>query len=501
MPEAPTTSDAASAHADPALLGRVVAGKYRIDSLLGGGAMGAVYRAHQAALEKNVALKVMHRSLAIDPSFVGRFHREAKAASRLDHPNSMRVLDFGEEPDGLLYIAMEYVEGRDLFRVMQEDWPISNTDIADILMQALSAIAVAHEMGVIHRDLKPENLMILRAKDDEDRESYHVKVCDFGIAKLTEKDDELGTGPAHRLTTQGVVVGTPEYMSPEQAKGEKLDPRADIYSIGVILYQLLTGRTPFVGASAVEVVIKHVTEQPAPPSVHYALVHRELEAVCMRALAKDRDARFQTARAMRTAIRVALDPRSLPRADSAPAPRGASLATPTFSLTSATSKGVTLAAPSVPASEIPRSRSRTWSRVGWALFVLVLIASGIVLTVPRVKAQALRIVAGAALRSMHRTTCRTTIGALSPNALPFHLEGVANTWASCAERTSTARALDIVVHMTFGNDRSFQSASCSSCSPPFALCVAAETNATSPEPNGASPLPFEFDVPASITCE
>src|SRR6476661_4271921 len=145
-----------SEHGDPELLGRSIAGKFVVEKFLGGGAMGAVYRARQSALEKNVAVKVMHRNIAVDPSFVARFHREAKAASRLDHPNSMRVIDFGEEPDGLLYIAMEYVEGRDLYRVIHEDWPISNADIGDIVMQALAAIAVAHEMGVIHRDLKPE---------------------------------------------------------------------------------------------------------------------------------------------------------------------------------------------------------------------------------------------------------------------------------------------------------------------------------------------------------
>jgi serine/threonine-protein kinase len=297
-------------HADPALIGRMVSGKYKIEKFLGGGAMGAVYKARFAALEKNVAVKVMHRSIAVDPNFVGRFHREAKAASRLDHPNSMRVIDFGEEPDGLLYIAMEYVEGRDLYRVIHEDWPISNADIGDILMQALAAIAVAHEMGVIHRDLKPENLMMLRAKNDDEKDAYVVKVCDFGIAKITETDEDgaKADGPAgQKLTTQGLVVGTPEYMSPEQARGEKLDARSDIYSIGVILYQLLTGRTPFTGDTPLAVVLKHITEVPPAPSMHYAGVHKGLEAVALKAIAKDRNERFQTARAMRNAIRESLE--------------------------------------------------------------------------------------------------------------------------------------------------------------------------------------------------
>jgi serine/threonine protein kinase len=307
MTGGPVSSEAE--RGDPTLIGRTVSGKYKIEKFLGGGAMGAVYKARFAALEKNVAVKVMHRSIAVDPNFVGRFHREAKAASRLDHPNSMRVIDFGEEPDGLLYIAMEYVEGRDLYRVIHEDWPISNSDVADILMQALAAIAVAHEMGVIHRDLKPENLMMLRAKNDDERDAYVVKVCDFGIAKITEKDDEPKEGGpgGQKLTTQGLVVGTPEYMSPEQARGEKLDARSDIYSIGVILYQLLTGRTPFTGDTPLAVVLKHITEAPAAPSVHYAGVHKGLEAVALKALAKDRNDRYQSARAMRNAIREALE--------------------------------------------------------------------------------------------------------------------------------------------------------------------------------------------------
>jgi serine/threonine-protein kinase len=310
----PMSSEPDADRGDPAMIGRLVSGKYTIEKFLGGGAMGAVYKARFAALEKNVAVKVMHRSVAVDPNFVARFHREAKAASRLDHPNSIRVIDFGEEPDGLLYIAMEYVEGRDLYHVIHEDWPISNSDVGDIVMQALAAIAVAHEMGVIHRDLKPENLMMLRGKNDDEKESYIVKVCDFGIAKIMEKDDEPKTSnpAAQKLTTQGLVVGTPEYMSPEQARGEKLDPRSDIYSMGIILYQLLTGRTPFTGDSALAVVLKHITEVPQAPSVHYAGVHKGLEAVALKAIAKDKNDRFQTARAMRNAIRESLDGRPMP---------------------------------------------------------------------------------------------------------------------------------------------------------------------------------------------
>jgi serine/threonine-protein kinase len=298
---------------DPALIGRRVAGKFVVEKFLGGGAMGAVYRARDTSLERKVALKVMHPAVAIDPNFVGRFHREARAASRLDHPNSMRVIEFGEEPDGLLYIAMEYLEGRDLYKVIHEDWPLSDARIADVMMKALAALMMAHEMGVIHRDLKPENIMVLNRKDDEGQDI--IKVCDFGIAKITETDDAPDNAPktvGAKLTTAGLVVGTPEYMSPEQARGEKLDARSDLYSMGIILYQLLTGRTPFLADTALAVVLKHISDAPEPPQRIYPGVHRGLEAICLRALAKTKEDRFQSARDMRTAIKSVMEGRPIP---------------------------------------------------------------------------------------------------------------------------------------------------------------------------------------------
>ncbi len=293
---------------DPALVGRTVAGKFVIEKFLGGGAMGAVYRARQLALEKDVALKVLHRSLQVDPSFAQRFQREAKVASRLDHPNLLRVIDYGEEPDGLLYIAMEYLEGRDLCQVMQEDWPLPAERIADIVMQALAAMAAAHELGVVHRDLKPENIMVLRGKDDEGKDVDTVKVCDFGIAKLTEGETLRASAPPEdKLTVAGSIVGTPEYMSPEQGSGQPLDPRSDIYSMGIILYQLITGRVPFTSDSPIATVLKHISENPEPPRSIYPGVDPTLEAIAMRALSKSRDDRFQNAREMRTALRSVAD--------------------------------------------------------------------------------------------------------------------------------------------------------------------------------------------------
>jgi serine/threonine-protein kinase len=290
------------------LVGRTIGEKFALESLLGAGAMGAVYRAHHIALDKIVAVKVMHRGLLADPTFATRFHREAKAASRLDHPNSIRILDFGEEPDGLLYIVMDHLDGRDLLRVIQEDWPLPAWRAVEILSQALSALAVAHDMGVLHRDLKPENIMVLRNVNDDGTPTDVVKVLDFGIAKITDgRDTQVPVSSTYpKLSTGGMLVGTPAYMSPEQAQGEPLDARSDLYSMGVILYQILTMCLPFEAASAVGLLLKHVHEKPPAPSSVSSAVHPGLEAVCLKAMSKQRRDRYPNAREMRAALRAAI---------------------------------------------------------------------------------------------------------------------------------------------------------------------------------------------------
>jgi eukaryotic-like serine/threonine-protein kinase len=270
-------------------IGKTVAAKYRVEQMIGEGGMGKVYKATQLALDKPVVLKVLRQALLSDERTVARFQREAKAASRLNHPNSISVLDFGQSEDGALYIAMEYVQGKDLHHIVSREWPLPESRIIRIISQVLSALADAHSASVIHRDLKPENIMVEQRRGEPD----FVKVLDFGIAKIVDGTDD--DGPA--LTRAGFVCGTPEYMSPEQARGATLDPRSDLYSVGVILYQLVAGLLPFDSDTAVGFATAHLTEQPPPPSRRRpdARVSPSMERLIMRALAKSPDDRPQTA--------------------------------------------------------------------------------------------------------------------------------------------------------------------------------------------------------------
>ncbi len=232
---------------DP-LIGVEVGGNYRVRECIGEGGMGRVYSAEHTSLGKTVAIKFIHPHLLSDESAVVRFYTEARATSRLNHPNSVGVLDFGKMPSGQLYLVMEYLRGRDLSMILADQPEIGFRRLAKILRQVLSALADAHDLGIIHRDLKPDNILIEELRTGGD----FVKVLDFGLAKIRGVADKSATIP-------GLICGTPEYMSPEQGRGDQLDPRSDLYSLGVILYQCLTGRLPFEHESPTETVLLHLT--------------------------------------------------------------------------------------------------------------------------------------------------------------------------------------------------------------------------------------------------
>jgi serine/threonine protein kinase len=290
---------------DP-MIGGIIAGKYEIEARVGAGSMGVVYRARHLTLEKVVCIKTMRDSS--DPSLAERFQREARAASRLDHPCSVHVLDYGREVDGMLYIAMEFVDGRDLFSLMQEA-QFTPERTALVMTQMLSALSAAHDVGVLHRDLKPENILVSTVRADDGGLEERVKVCDFGVAHIVERDISKG----RRLTGEGLIIGTPHYMSPEQARAEAVDERSDVYSAGVVMFQLLTGQLPFDADTAVNVALKQITEEPPRPSDIRPGTHPVLEAICLRALRKEPSERWASAREMRSAIREVLSPAREPQ--------------------------------------------------------------------------------------------------------------------------------------------------------------------------------------------
>jgi serine/threonine protein kinase/tetratricopeptide (TPR) repeat protein len=276
-----------AASADDSLIGRMLPGGYLILELVGIGGMGRVYRAEQTNLGRTVAVKIIHPHLVGEENTAARFITEARAASRLNHPNSVGIIDFGKTPDGQLYLVMEFLRGRDLARVTHEDGALPFRRIVDLLRQTLAALAEAHNANIIHRDLKPENIILEPVRSGGD----FVKVVDFGLAKMRAETQQPG------ITSPGIVCGTPEYMSPEQARGDPLDPRSDLYAVGVILYQLITGRLPFEADSPTQVVLAHLTETPKNPQdvAPERQIPKPLVDVALKALAKDPKDRFQDA--------------------------------------------------------------------------------------------------------------------------------------------------------------------------------------------------------------
>ena len=294
------------------LTGRTFAdGRFVLEDLLGAGASGEVYRGIHTVLRRPCAVKVLHPSLQYSQDYCTRFYSEALAASQLDHRNVLRIVDYGQEPDGILYIVMELLEGRNLQQILDADGPLPLPRLVDLVSQACAGLGHAHDAGVVHRDIKPENLVVLSRKDDEGVATELVKVCDFGIAHwVPEKPKEMisdDDATLVRLPDSTKVVGTPAYMAPEQIRNEPIDARTDVYALGVLLYELATGRLPFESQRPMEVLMLHVTTRPKPPSSLVPDLDRELERVILKALEKDPASRFSDVRALRHALRNLVD--------------------------------------------------------------------------------------------------------------------------------------------------------------------------------------------------
>jgi eukaryotic-like serine/threonine-protein kinase len=295
-----------------ALIGQTLGGRFRLTSFIGEGAMATVFRGAQDTEPREVAVKVLHPRLTADASFLRRFQREAQAAACVDHPNAVRVLDHGIDRD-VAYIAMELCAGQDLFEVLAREHRLPPARAARIVLQVCAALDAAHRHGVVHRDLKPENVMLLHDAETPGAPGADlVKVLDFGIAKLLGREslaDDASTSRAleSAITLAGALVGTPEYMSPEQARGTPpVDGRSDVYSCGVLLYQLVTGQVPFSGSTPMDVVLQHVAAEPPAPSTLVQSLHPGLERIILVALAKGRTQRQQSACALADALAAIL---------------------------------------------------------------------------------------------------------------------------------------------------------------------------------------------------
>lgn len=293
-PEAATVCPADGQHlvelakpGEGSLVGQRMFGDYVIERKLGEGGMGAVYLAKHETIDQEIAVKVLHGAAAANSELVQRFNREARVIAKLTHPNIIRVFIFGTTPEGLLYLAMEYVRGQSLRQLIEANGKLSEPHIVYILKQILGAVAEAHDFGIVHRDLKPDNILLTEYRGNEE----FVKVLDFGIAKVREPEGAV----QQQLTQAGVVYGTPDYLSPEQAMGKPLDARSDLYSIGVILWEMLTGDVPYKADNSMAVLIQHAFDPPPDPDKAPVSISPDMKAVLRKVLAKGADDRYQTA--------------------------------------------------------------------------------------------------------------------------------------------------------------------------------------------------------------
>ena len=329
----------------PHLLG----GRYQVGELIGRGGMAEVHAGHDTRLGRTVAIKILRSDLARDPAFLSRFRREAQSAAGLNHPAIVAVYDSGEDEDveaggatvALPYIVMEYVEGHTLREVLNAERIMGPADAARVTEAILDALSYSHRMGIVHRDIKPGNVMLTP--------SGAVKVMDFGIARAI-------ADTAATMTQTQSVIGTAQYLSPEQAQGLPVDARSDLYSTGCLLYELLTGRTPFVGDSPVSVAYQHVGQPPQPPSAHQPGLSSEFDAVVLHALVKDRDARYQDAAQFRTDLAAARSGRPISTAARGTA-AGAALGAGALAGGGVMDGDPTMAMSAPDATQVVRSRS------------------------------------------------------------------------------------------------------------------------------------------------
>lgn len=372
--------------ADPFLDQTILGGQFQITKKIGTGGMGSVYQANQVDMNRSVAIKILHPKLATRKDLASRFRREARAMSQLTHPNTVKVFMYGQLDEGAvgggsLFIVMEYLEGRNLNRAVKRDGPMGLPKAAAILIQVCGALQEAHNMGIVHRDLKPENIFLCRQGEIQD----YPKVLDFGLAKVTERQMRPGS---IQLTQEGMVFGTPEFMSPEQAQGKTLDARSDIYSLAVILYEALTGKLPFEARTPMEYIQKHVVEAPIPinqrvPEYQFP---PQLWDALGRAMAKSPDARHQSAIEFAHALR--------PFAEVSPAVDAIFQMTPGPPMVrspDSTPQSAPLGRASVPqgsgSTSVPApARESVWVLVGVAAVFLILgaaLAIGVLLLVTR----------------------------------------------------------------------------------------------------------------------
>ncbi len=270
---------------DPVL--NTTIGNYQVTRKIGEGGMGSVYLAEHPLIGKKVALKVLHAEFASNQDVVTRFFNEAKAVNDIQHPNIVDIIDYGVIPTNrgdMVYFIMEHLDGHPLEDVIAEQAPLSPERALHICAQVADALAASHNSNIVHRDLKPDNIILVKHRSTDD----FVKLLDFGIAKLT------GDQPGSSRTRTGIVMGTPAYMSPEQCEGKgNIDRRTDVYALGVVLYQMITGQVPFLGSGYGEILVQHLTQPPVPPSTIRGVIPPHVEAVCMKALEKSPEARYQ----------------------------------------------------------------------------------------------------------------------------------------------------------------------------------------------------------------